>query len=70
MIDHTETFKTMGFCPHCERYTAHVCAKCQPTPDPRDAEIARLTAERDALKRELSGARYEIERLRKLFNVT
>lgn len=41
MIDHTDTFKTMGFCPTCERYTAHVCAKCQPA-DPRDAEIARL----------------------------
>ena len=53
MIDHTETpFKTMGFCPTCERYTAHVCAKCQsPAPDPQ-AEIAALRAERDALKRE------------------
>lgn len=46
MSDHAP-FKTMGFCPTCERYTPHQCAKCQPAPD---SEVERLRAENAELR--------------------
>jgi hypothetical protein len=56
---------TRDDCPDCEGYGGGVAHTCR-APDPRDAAIARLTSENEAMRAEINALRAKVDEERKL----